>query len=158
MVGEGLAEGAQQLLEPMPVGARQRLVGGRQDLFQGQPEQLVDQGVLAGEPAVHGADAHPGPRGDLLHAGLGAALAQHLARRGHDPLRVADGVAPCARGPVLDSGHSLLSPTTVPPATIAISACSGSPAARRRLRAEGMSRPASAASTSAAAITANPIV
>ena len=56
------------------------------------------------------------------------------------------------------SRHSLLSPTTVPPATMAISACSGSPACCRSRRAEGISRPASAASTSPAAMAANPIV
>ena len=128
MVGEGLAEGAQQFFETVAVGTRQRPFGGRQDLLERQLEQFIDQRVLAGEPAVHGADAHSGPRGDLLHARVGAGLAEHLARGVEDAVIVPHGVAPRRRGP--GSGHSLLSPTTVPPATIAISPCSGSPTLR----------------------------
>jgi hypothetical protein len=101
MVGEGLAKGAQQLFKPVSVGARQGPFSGRQDILQGQPQQFIDQGVLAGEPAVHGADAHAGPRGDLLHAGVGAGLAEHLAGCGKDTVIIPDGVAPGRQGPVL---------------------------------------------------------
>ncbi len=159
MVGERLAQGPQELFEPVSAGARQRPVGGRQDLLEGQPQQLIDQGVFAGEVAVDGADAHAGPRGDLLHAGVGARLAQHVARGGQDGVIVPDGVAPGAQDPLRGgTAHSLSSPVTVPPATIASSAWSSSPAPRRSPRAAGMSRPARAASASPAAITANPVV
>src|SRR5260221_8085608 len=75
MICEGLAEGAQQLFKSVSVGARQRLLGGTQNLLQGQPEELIDQGVLAGKPAVPGPDAHAGPDADLRHAGAAARLA-----------------------------------------------------------------------------------
>src|ERR1700722_11674006 len=159
MVGERLAQGPQELFEPGPVGARQRPVGRRQDLLEGEPQQLVDQGVLAGEVTVDGADPHARPRGDLLHAGVGAGFAQHVARGGQDGVIVPDRVAPGSQGRVRGgTAHSLSSPVTVPPATIASSAWSSSPASPPRLRAAGISRPASAASASPAAITANPVV
>ena len=94
MVCEGLADGAQQLLEAPAAGARQRLFGGAQHLLGGEPQEFVDQGVLAGEPAVDGADADAGPGCDLLHRGVGARLAENFAGGRHDPVIVADSVAP----------------------------------------------------------------
>jgi hypothetical protein len=70
--GEQRTEPAQQPFKPLAAWARQRLPGGGERLKHGQPQQLVDQGVLVGEPPVHGADANPGPGRDLLHARVGA--------------------------------------------------------------------------------------
>jgi hypothetical protein len=52
VVGEGLAEGAEQVFQTVPVGARQRPLGGARHLFHGQPQQFVDQGVLAAEAGM----------------------------------------------------------------------------------------------------------
>ena len=169
MVGERLAEGAQQFLETVPVGARQRPFGGRQDLLERQPQQLVDQRVLAGEPAVDRADAHAGPRGDLLHAGVGAGLAEHLARGVEDAVIVAHGVAPCGGG----AGVPWSAPCSLAPCRSArrlvprrrrhrqhlgvTPAHPAAPSAGRARRRESAG-PASAASTRPAAITANPVV
>jgi hypothetical protein len=103
VLGEGPAERAQQLVQPVAVGAGQRVLGVADQLLRGQPEQLVDEGVLAGEPPVDGTDPDLGPGGDLLHAR------------------------------------------------------SGPPAALLSRRADGMSRPAAAASRSPPAMTANPV-
>jgi hypothetical protein len=97
VIGEGRPEGAQQLLEPVPVGAGQRAVNRRQQLVQREAQELADQGVLAGKTAVDGADAHAGAGRDLLHAGLGTGLAEHLARGVQDAVVIADGFTP--RGP-----------------------------------------------------------
>lgn len=178
VVGEGLADGPQQLLQAPAVGARQRLFGGAQHFLGGKPQQLVDQGVLAGEAAVDGADADAGPGGDLLHRGVGARLAEDLTGRCHDPVVVADGVAPGDRvteavqaahrasrsSPVSITGGVRAWMRTYPldsPSAVwlvgTIPARAGS-VPGGRWRAAGMSRPASAASTSPAAIIANPIV
>src|SRR5580700_8565524 len=68
---------------PSPPGLGQRLA-------KRQPHELVDQRVLVDEPPVHGAHADPRPGGDLLHAGIGTGLAEHLAGRIEDPVVVAD--------------------------------------------------------------------
>jgi hypothetical protein len=52
----------------------------------------VDQRLLVGEPAVHGADADPRAPGDVVQGDLQAALAELLGRRHQDPLAVALGV------------------------------------------------------------------
>ena len=57
MLGEGLPERTQQFLEPMTIRASQSAVGGDDQLVKRQPQQFVHEGVLAGEPAVHGSDA-----------------------------------------------------------------------------------------------------
>ena len=106
VVGKGLAKGAQQLVEPVPVGTGQRPLGGRRHLLKCEPQQLIDEGVLAGELAVDGADAHAGPGGDLLHAGAGAGFAEHLTRGVDDAVVVADGAAPRDLVRVLDGGQA----------------------------------------------------
>jgi hypothetical protein len=94
VVGEGLAERAEQFLQAVPAGAGQRPLGGVRRLLHGEPDQLVDQRVLAGELAVDGADAHAGPGRDLLHARVGARFTEHLTGRVDDAVVVADRVTP----------------------------------------------------------------
>ena len=177
--GEQRPEPAQELLETVAARARERLPGLGQRLGQGQPHELVDQRVLVGEPPVHGAHADPGPGGDLLHAGVGAGLAEHLAGRVEDPVVVADRVAPTGQrwsGRVAGHGlaaHRLLPHSPSSLATVSPAALSRSPrprtwpAYRRRpprrpagagRRCDGISSAASAATTRAAARTANPVV
>src|SRR5580704_19608707 len=79
VVGERLAQGPQELFEPGPVGARQRPAAGGQDLLEGQPQQLVDQGVLAGEVTVDGTDAHASPRAAGISRPASAASASPAA-------------------------------------------------------------------------------
>ena len=55
---------------------------------------LLDQRVLAGEAPVYHADPHAGPRGDLLHGGVGSGFAQHVPRSLKDSVMVAHGIAP----------------------------------------------------------------
>jgi len=171
--GEQRAEPTQQPLEPLTARARERLPGGRERLLEREPQELVDQGVLAGEPPVHGAHAHPGPGGDLLHAGVRARLAKDDTGGLKDPVVVAGRVAPLARRwrrvPGLVVGHrSLLysptvSPVTASPAVASVpaGACAttaASPATLRGRRAEGISSPASAATTRTPAMIPNPVV
>ena len=65
VVGERLAECSQQLLEALSAGELKRPLGGRDDVPQRQPEQLVNERVLAGEPPVDGTDADAGPANNL---------------------------------------------------------------------------------------------
>ena len=164
---------------PVAARARQSLPGLGQRLAKRQPHELVDQRVLVGEPPVHGAHADPRPGGDLLHAGIGPGLAEHLAGRIEDPVVVADRVAPPGRGRgprrVAHRGlaghlppHSPSSLATVSPA--ALSAVTASPdiarvptaaasvAAAPGRRCDGISSAASAATTRTAAMTPNPVV
>src|ERR1022692_4013386 len=145
-----MAKGAQQLFESMSVGAGQCPFGSRKNVRHGQAQQLIDQGVLAGEPAVDGADADAGPGGDLLHAGAGAGLAEYLARGVEDEVIVPRGVG----GP----GHWPVSPASAEPAAIAVPAGSNSAATGCGSRGEGISRPASPASTRPPAMAAKPVV
>jgi hypothetical protein len=50
--GEQRPEPAQQPLKALAARAGERLPRGRERLLERQPQQLVDQGVLAGEPPV----------------------------------------------------------------------------------------------------------
>src|SRR4029077_16153130 len=93
VVGEGLAERAEKFFESLSAGALQRMVGGRQDLLKRELQQFIDQGVLADEPAVDGADADASAGGDLLDAGVGAGLAKHFACGGEYSVMVPHGVA-----------------------------------------------------------------
>jgi hypothetical protein len=95
--GEQRPKPAQELLETVAARARESPRGRVKRLAQRQPHQLVDQRVLVGEAPVHGAHADPGPGGDLLHARVGARLAEHVARRLEDPVVVADRVPPSRR-------------------------------------------------------------
>jgi hypothetical protein len=79
VAGELFPGGAQVLPQPLPGGRGQGLVGGPQQGLHRQPQQLVDERVLAGEPPVHGAHAHPGANGDLLHGRRRAKLTEDLA-------------------------------------------------------------------------------
>src|ERR1700759_1369461 len=97
--GEHRPEPTQEVLETIAAGVRQRLPGLGQRLAQRQPHELVDQRVLVGETPVDGAYADPGARGDLLYAGVGTGLAEHLTGRVEDPVVVADRVAPPGWGP-----------------------------------------------------------
>ena len=148
MVREGLAEGPQQVLEAVPVGPGQGQLAGRGQLAEREPEQLVDQRVLAGEPAVHGADADPGAGRDLLHAGVRAGLAEHVPGRLQDALVVALGV----------DAHGQPSSGPAARASSDPAGAVSRPAVLSCRFAAGMSSPASAAKTSPAAITANPAV
>jgi hypothetical protein len=178
--GEQRPEPAQQPLKALAARAGERLPRGRERLLEREPQQLVDQGVLAGEPPVQGAHAHPGPGGDLLHARVGAVLAEHVAGRLEDPVVVADRVAPPGRGPrhrrVTDHRsarhqslpHSPSSLATVSPAAASpvsaspdiasVPTAASSPAAPRARRCDGISSPASAATTRTPAMMPNPVV
>jgi hypothetical protein len=59
----------------------------------GVGQDRVQQLHPAGEPTVQGADADPGPAGDLLQRRLQAVVAEHLPGGGEDGVPVALGVA-----------------------------------------------------------------
>jgi len=75
-------------------------VGRREGLFRdghhgvdAVREQLGDEGLLVGEPAVDGADADAGLAGDVVQGGLKAALGEHLGGGEQDALPVPLGIA-----------------------------------------------------------------
>ena len=174
--GEALSDGG-----PL-VGRRSRLHGACSPRAESVPADAgpdlrPGQARRREEAPLSGAARRParwmsrnrGPGGDLLHARAGAGLAEHLTGGVKDAVMVPDGIAPDGPRSVLSwlgqlaahdgssrSGHSLSSPTMVPPATMDISACSSCPAVCPSRRIEGMSRPASAASTRPAAMAAKP--
>ena len=72
VIGEGLPEGSEKFLEPVAVGSAERMLRGGDQLLEREPQQLVDECVLAGEPPVDGADSDAGACGDLLDACVSA--------------------------------------------------------------------------------------
>ena len=54
--------------------------------------ELAQERLLVREVAIDGPDAHAGLAGDVVHLRVDAAVGEHGARRGDDPLAVAAGV------------------------------------------------------------------
>ena len=69
------------------------LLGQRGDLFEALLEERLDDFLLVGEAAVGRADADAGVGGDVVHRDVEAALGEHFAGRGQDPLSVALGIS-----------------------------------------------------------------
>ena len=70
------------------------LVDHHQELLDPDLEERVDQRLSVGEAAIDGADADPGPRGDLVEAHLEAPLGEQLGGGLKDAPPVALGVGP----------------------------------------------------------------
>ncbi len=71
--------------------------GDRFDLGTPRVEQCLDQFVLAGEPAIDGADADAGVLRDVRQRGVESLGSEHLASGVEDALEVGLGVGPKAR-------------------------------------------------------------
>ena len=74
------------------VGIVECLLGERGDLVEALLEERLDDLLLVGEAAVGRADADAGVGGDVVHRDVEAALGEHLAGRGQQPLAVALGI------------------------------------------------------------------
>jgi len=98
MLGERPAERVEELVQAESVGSGEGMMDVGQQICEREPEQLVDQRILAGESPVHGADAYAGLGGDLLHHRVRAGFAEDVAGCRHDPLVVAAGIAAQAAG------------------------------------------------------------